>query len=1158
MNKFFTKPFFSTLFIFFVFAAQAQKISLWSLKTNDQAKRAIDIPVNKAAYYSLQLNDLLTAKNQQINIPYPDGSFGDFKIEEVPTLSPKLAAKYPQIKTYKGLNIKNGDVIRLDISPKGFHAMVFSKEGHFFIDPVSRTDKSSYQVYYKKDLAQNIKAQIFEKEEPIIYDQQRFNAARQLAASGTVQRPSGTQLRTYRIAIAATGEYTQFHGGSVVDGLAAIVTTLNRVNGIYERDVAVRMILVENNDDIIFTNPSTDPFNNDDAGDMINELQTQIDAIIGSNNYDIGHGFSTGAGGLAGLGVVCISDAKARGVTGTSSPIGDPFDVDYVTHEIGHQFGASHTFNGVVGSCSGGNRSANSAYEPGSGTTIMAYAGICGSDNIQQNSDAYFHVESLININAYIQLSGGNSCAQITETGNNIPIVEAGTGGFTIPVNTPFQLNGSVTDPDGDIVFTNWEQYDLGAAGSPNTPSGSAPLFRSFIPSLDTFRIFPQLSDILNLTQTQGEILPTETRDLTFKFVARDNQPIAGVDYDEITFSVSDAAGPFTVDDIEGQFQGDSTITITWNVANTNTAPVNSQAVNIYLSTDGGFTFSETLIENTPNDGSETVRLSNVVTTQARIKVAAADNIFFNITNTNFSIFETPSFDLAFDFNKANYCPQDEISITINTEPVLNYKEPINFSISNLPEGLSASFSENNIPPGQSTTLTLVNEVGFVGSLSFKLNANAGDISKEETLATIVQNIPGKPSLLTPSSDQQDVFFLPEITWEDQNILTVYDLEIATDREFTNIVESEDNINGFQYQVKNELAGLTQHFVRIRAKNNCGTSEYAITSFTTENIGCDVAVSSNVPVTIPETVSSIQSTLVLKEKGSIVSVNVRNLRGSHSYISDLKISLISPQNTQVVLFDSICAGQNNFDISFSDLAASDNLPCPPIDGQTYLPLESLEAFAGEEINGEWTLLIEDSIDNDGGQLNNWELEFCVRDPQFRPKQPQDLQVSYAGDGKIQLDWNDVEDETSYTVERSIISRTRFEEIVILSQNTTTYVEELPDFQTSYQYRVFATNPIGKSDYSNTVEASLDILNNVNDIKNQIILYPNPASNSINIRNDGKLDIAAIYIRNSLGQLIKQLKGRAQTIDVTSLQSGLYFIQLQIGNEQIVKQVVISN
>ncbi len=1168
MSKIILKTLILAISILAGFDAVGQNQKLWTLNDKEGSQNQIrKIPVNQAKYYVLEVDQLdqslksvSKSTNKTITVPYPDGTVGEFLLTETPVMSDKLAAKYPNIKTYTGRNLKTGDVIRMDLTPKGFHGMVFSKEGQFFIDPVKNGDNKGYQVYYRKDLEQTEKSRSFEEGEPIIYNRAAFEAVKQKVETGNFSRPAGDELRTYRLAVAATGEYTQFHGGTVADALAAIVTTINRVSGIYEKNVAIKFILVDNNDQIIFTDGDTDPFSNNDAGAMLNELQTEIDEIIGSSNYDVGHGFTTGAGGLAQLGAICTS-SKAKGVTGTNNPVGDPFDVDYVAHEIGHQFGAPHTFNGEVGSCSGNNRNSNTAYEPGSGTTIMAYAGICGSDNIQNNSDAYFHVNSLDYINAYSQDANGNTCAEITNTGNNLPIVNAGTGGFTIPVNTPFQLNGSASDPDGDEISYVWEQFNLGPAGSPNSPVDNAPIFRTFAPTADSFRIFPQISDVINGTQTIGELLPTYSRDLTFRLIARDNQIVSGVDYDEISFTATEDAGPFLVGDISGSFNGLSTLSVSWDVANTNVAPVNSQLVNIYLSLDGGQSFTELLKENTPNDGSENVTLTNVNTSTARIKVAAADNIFFNISSSNFSITETtdPTYNFTVNFNKEKYCPEDNIVITINTESFFNYNEVISFSTANLPPGFNASFSNSTVLPGESTILTINNTAVSTGMVSFGINTSSGSITKNESVSAVILNNPVAPTIVSPTDNSSTEGVLPFINWESDNLEALYDLQIATDINFSNIVESVADYNQTSYTPKSLLNGNTQYFIRLKAKNLCGESPYAEVNFTTKDFVCFSRTSADVPITIPTSAATVRSTLTIAESGTIDFISLQNLKITHSYISDLVITLQSPLGTEVVLIDKICGGENDFNLSLSDIAEASNLPCPPIDGGVYNPLSPLSPFIGEDMRGDWTLIISDVVDQDGGNLTNWELEICATGVDLPPAKPEAFSLSYAGDANVLLSWSDVaDDETAYIVERSVVGNEKFEIIANLAKNSTSYQDKLPDLNSTYQYRVYAVRDGLNSNYTEVLEASISILSNQDELDKEIVIFPNPAKNIINIRNTSNEFINKIRINNSLGQAVKIIEGNPTSVDLNGIPSGIYFIHIEINKKHIVKQIVIQN
>ncbi|WP_082685046.1 reprolysin-like metallopeptidase [Hymenobacter sedentarius] len=591
-----------------------------------------------------------------IALPLPNGGTGRFALHEAPIMAPALAAHFPDIKTYAGIGLDDASAsVRLDMTPQGFHGQVLTAGGNsFYIDPVSRNDARHYLGFYQRDMNRAAAGSAIACGFAPTAAELKTQAARLAVLAGAAMaRSSGPQLRTYRLALACTPEYALTKGNTVAGVMAAEVTTVNRVVGVYEKELAVRMVLVPNNDKLIFLSgvgpqPPT-PYSNSSGSAMLSQNQTNIDQLIGPANYDIGHVVSTGGGGWAYFGVVCSSTWKAAGVTGSPSPVGDAFDIDFVAHEMGHQFAGNHPFNGNAGNCAGGNRNPSTAWEPGSGSTIMAYAGICGSSNdLQPNSDPTFHTGNYQEMRAFIEAT---TCSVESPTGNTAPTITAPASGKTLPISTPFKLTASATDAENDALTYSWEELDLGSAGAPTTaqvPGDNVPLFRSFYPTASGTRYFPRLSNLVANTTAMGERLPSVTRALTFRCTARDehNGPagiIGGVNFSPlVSLEVSSTAGPFvvTAPNTAVFWTGGTAQTVTWDVASTTNAPVSCALVNLRLSLDGGLTYPIVLAQNEANDGSAVVIAPSPITaqTRARVMVEAADNYFFDISNADFTI----------------------------------------------------------------------------------------------------------------------------------------------------------------------------------------------------------------------------------------------------------------------------------------------------------------------------------------------------------------------------------------------------------------------------------------------------------------------------------------------------------------------------------------
>lgn len=1119
-----------------------------------------------------------------IELPMPEGGLESFEIFYSPVMEAPLAARYPEIRTFAGRSLEHpSSSLRLDLTPAGVHAQVLRPEGSAYIDPYHSQSDRLYIAYHKRDLAPSFSWGCATEEGEFLPGDPR--------KPGLGEAPIGPELRQYRLAIAATGSYTQFHGGTVAGALAAIVTALNRLNGVYEREVGVRMILIANNDQIIYTNASTDPYDEAGGGSLLGQNQSTIDNVIGSANYDIGHLFSTwSGGGVASLGSVCENGNKARGITGSSSPVGDPYVIDFVAHEMGHQFGADHTFNSQNGSCGGGNRDADEAYEPGSGTTIMAYAGLCGSDNTQNNSDDYFHTISYDRIVEFTQNGSGNSCAQVIATGNQAPAVDAGTGGFFIPISTPFELSGSGSDPDGDPLTYCWEQFDLGPAGNLSNPSGNAPLFRSFLPTASPTRVFPRIGNIVANSTSLGERLPTYSRDLSFRLTARDNQlGGGGVNYDVITFKSTDLAGPFVLT------QPNTFLTwaigtvenVSWNVANTSQAPVSCAFVDIFLSTDGGFTYPHLLAAGRPNTGNAQVIVPNLPGTSNRVKVKGAGNVFFDISNANFTIApaSTPGFALFPLQNSVNLCSGSSASIVVLTASQAGFSSPLTLLSSGLPPAISATFVPATIAPGDSFEVLLSAAQGIApGTYSFNIGATAstGQSQVRTLVVEILPGLPPPPVLRFPADGAVTTSRQATLSWD--SIASGYLYELALSPSFAAPLTASGSTAQPYADLPAPLASSTVYYWRVRSENECGAGPYSPVSAFQTGL-CQQVLSSNVPVTIPAAGNPAQanSTLNVPFATPIEDLNVIGLEGRHTALSDLEVSLITPSLIVLPLFAGACTQDDeNFKLNFDDQAYYSALPCPPTTAEFFRPAQPLSSLSGQPANGTWTLRIRDTRTLDGGTLDAWGLELCFASADPPSVVKNDTLFVYRGDSATvsnqYLKTTDAFSQATaitYTLVSLPASGSLRKNNAPLAAGATFTQSDIDQSLISYRqdgsqvpqdsFRFAVSNALGGWLGGETFYIEVGPLTSVDPLlaAQGFEAYPSPAEDWLEIQVSGPLSAGAeVELLTALGQRLRSERLPAAAAEASlrwqlgELAPGLYFLRLKTERGSISRKVLL--
>lgn len=992
------KTVFSIFAVFASLCLSAQS-ELWVKTTaeacgNDTKVRRNSFP-DKAEYYQLNLNLLKTKlvgapvrgqftgqSHLIITFPTADGKMEQFRVMESPIMHADLAAKYPMIKTYAAQGIDDPtSTMRFSITQFGLHSMVLSGiHSANYIDPYTTTS-NVYIIYDKKSLGANNRNFDCLTNEDVELPSLKNDVA-------SVLNTNDQKLRTFRLAQSCNAEYGNIFAGTgtlaqqKANIQAQMVLTINRVNGVYERDLAITMEFVPNNDLIIYCGSTTaDPWSNE----WNTKTAQTIDAAIGVANYDIGHNFNTTGGGNAGcIACVCQSTSqssthKGRGYTGSTNPTGDAFDIDYVAHEMGHQYGGYHVMNTCSRSGSG-----STEVEPASGSSVMGYAGIC-TTNIQAHSDDDFNYVNVRDISLNVQ-SGNSTCAQITNLTNNPPTASAGND-YVIPKSTAYILEGTGNDPDGNASLTyNWSQNDPAQSpgnAAPMSTYAVGPLYRSIPPTVSPNRWMPAIATVLsNTLASTWEVTPSVARTMNFSFIVRDNDVTGGQTASDLMMvTVDGASGPFVVTSqgTATTWNSGATENITWNVANTTAAPVSAANVNIYLSTDGGFTYPITLASNVPNNGFATITVPAVTTTQARVMVRGAGNIFYDINNVNISI-QASEFVMNYNSPSVSVCPPNDAVYTFTYNTFLGFNETTVFSATGLPAGATAVFN----PASATTNSTVVTMTvtgltsAMVGSYSVAAVGTASTVTKTNTLTlNVLSPSPNQTTLSSPADLATGVTTSANLSWAAVSGPGItYQVQIATDAAFTNIVDNASGLTTNSYS-SSSLLSSTTYYWRVMTVNACGTSSFSNPfSFTTNS--CNMLSSVNVPVTISATgTPTVTSTLTVSTTGTITDLNVVGLVGTHSYMSDLTFSLKSPTGTSVVLFSGICTSQNDFNLSLDDSAPAGAIPCPPTTGGTYQSQAALSAFNGQLAAGVWTLTIVDGYTADGGALSGWGLSICT-------------------------------------------------------------------------------------------------------------------------------------------------------------------------------------
>jgi len=900
----------------------------------------------------------------QVLLPNQEGDVIPVSLSASSLLPPSLQKKYPALSAWHGMALDGSrQRVRLETHPDAIHLEWFQ-------------GRDRERITWKDHRLEIASA----KNEPLRTT--RFPCRWKPAAQPASLRstlPLEQERWTLRLAMTTTYSFTQYHGGSVEQTLAALVTIVNRLNEVYESDLGIRFVIPDGQDTLIVTDPNTLdlPFGSED---LVN--QRFIDERLGSSGYDIGHMLDGGgAGGYAILGSACDDQEKAKGYTASPSGSGDFLIIDFLAHEIGHQLGATHTFNGIGGSCAF-NGFDPTAVEPGSGSTIMGYAGLCDNDNLQAASDAYFHVVSTQQISFLAGLRASEGCGELEPISNLPPVVSDLPGGQFIPIGTPFQLDAEVVDPEAQPLLFSWDEVDNGEGSSLHAPELNGPLVRHRPPDTTPLQLFPSWRGLVTGQLDPGDQLPNAARDLNFELYIRDAGENGMVRrMESVPLQVTDKAGPFRVLGPRNELSwipGDLE-RIFWEVANTDQAPINASEVDVWLISEHDENQRYLLAEAQPNTGETLIEVpDSLPDTSYYLTVQGHDQLFFGVSPFRIRVSQDSSISFSAGiFPEASiYCQNDTGRIQLQIGGVgtgsATFRVRPNSGLRVFPD--TGIIAENEVVALETTFL----ESATVGRYLVDVDVftSGGDSLTLTILMESQRPVEAQPTLRVPVNGAELVApIATTFHWNTLMAAENYDVQITTSDGETQMWTVEDSL----FVIPRELQAGVSYTWQVRGKNStCGTGPWSQPfAFTTLEYDCDtIAIKDTFQFgSIPFT--NIEFSVGLRNP--ITDLNVLAIDGTYEGPDDIGFRLRSPAGPSLDLLvrGEGCPTSGPFSYQFDDAFPS-IANCLNSEPNRLAPTEALATYREQTPAGVWRLFAFHRS-NAEGSIHRVSLEVC-REP----------------------------------------------------------------------------------------------------------------------------------------------------------------------------------